>query len=77
MPTQPAFICLKNPNLYAPKQRNGSIKEPVVNQQKVFEIKELDVNNGIMKAEAMLRKESQSAVRSSSKVVKEIPHSAK
>lgn len=50
---------MKNPTLYEPKQRQGSGNREALNDtQKIFEIKDLDVNSGLIQAQAMLRKES-------------------
>lgn len=67
IPTQPAQICMKNPGLYGPKQRQPS-REPL---ERIFEIKDLDVNTGIIQAEAVVRKEQTSTGK------RVIPRSAK
>jgi hypothetical protein len=40
---------MKNPNLYEPKQRqNSGNQDSLTEKQKVFEIKDLDVNYGLI-----------------------------
>ena len=69
--TQPASICLKNPSLYEPKQRQ-SVQH---REKRVFEIKDLDLNDGIIQAEAMVRKEQLKQAQSKKHSL--IPRSAK